>query len=476
MLQTALRVIDWFIPERAKRSKSDLGRARTFVFTHLVGPVSGAAIVPFLLLADPDPGVLVVVIAAGISLFLLLPFVLRATGDLRLVSVISVETLIAVTLFGAYFYGGVSSPFLPWLLIALVNGLFYLSDRPVHVLALFSLNLVAFLAIWYAFGALPERVPMERMSLVGLASVASATLYMAWVAIYYGLLLTSESALQREFLRHRNTAERLRQAKDKAEKANRDKSIFLAKMSHELRTPLNAVIGYSEILLEECDPSMDARRHRELGRINAAGKHLLSLVADVLDMSKIENDALRLNVDQFDVRRLIDDVVATSQPLIECHANEFVVCVNPNIGSMRSDETKLRQAVLNLVSNAAKFTRRGLVTLSARRYQAANCHWIEIEVRDTGIGIAEGDMKALFQDYRQLPAATNRGWEGTGLGLALSQRLCALMGGGISVDSELGHGACFTIRVPADATVPNAEAFSANTDPKDHVVDELAEA
>ncbi len=475
MLQATLRVIDWFIPERARRSKSDLGRARTFVFTHFVGPVSGATIVPFLLLADPDPGMLIVVIATGISLFPLLPFVLRATGDLRLVSVISVETLLAVTLFGAYFYGGVSSPFLPWLLIALVNGLFYLSDRPFHVLAIFSINFVAFLAIWYAFGTLPERVPMERMSLVGLASVASATLYMAWVAIYYGMLLTSESALQREFLRHRNTAERLRQAKDKAEKANRDKSIFLAKMSHELRTPLNAVIGYSDILLEECDPS-DARRHRELGRINAAGKHLLSLVADVLDMSKIDNNALRLNVDRFDVQRLIDDVVATSQPLIECHANEFIVRVNPNIGSMRSDETKLRQAVLNLVSNAAKFTRRGLVTLSARRYQAASCHWIEIEVRDTGIGIDEGDMKTLFQDYRQLPAATNRGREGTGLGLALSQRLCALMGGGISVDSELGHGASFTIRVPADATVPNAEAFSADSNPKDHVVDDLAEA
>jgi signal transduction histidine kinase len=462
MLQTALRVIDWFIPERAKRSKSDLGRARTFVFTHLVGPLTGATIVAFLALADPDPGLLIVGIAAGISMFPLLTLVLRMTGDLRLVSVISVETLIAVTLFGAYFYGGVSSPFLPWLLIALVNGLFYLSDRPLRVLAIFAGNFAVFLAVWYAFGPLPERVPMERMSLVGLASVASATLYMAWVAIYYGLLLTSESALQREFLRHRNTAERLRQAKDKAEKANRDKSIFLAKMSHELRTPLNAVIGYSDILKEECDAAADPRRYRELERINAAGKHLLSLVADVLDMSKIETDALQLKIEPFDVQRLIADIVATAQPLLECHANELEIRVDPQIGAMRSDETKLRQAVLNLMSNAAKFTRRGVVALSARRYVAADCDWIEVEVRDSGVGIAEADMKTLFQDYRQLPGGSNQGRQGTGLGLALSQRLCALMGGGISVDSELGHGACFTIRVPAEAVPPTSEKYSAD--------------
>jgi signal transduction histidine kinase len=474
MLQTALRVIDWFIPERAKRSKSDLGRARTFVFTHLVGPASGMMIVVFLTLADPDPGLRIAVIAGGISLFPALALVLRATGDLRLVSAISVETLIAVTLFGAYFYGGVSSPFLPWLLIALVNGLFYLSDRPLRVLAIFAANFAVFLAVWYAFGPLPERVPMERMSLVGLASVASATLYMAWVAIYYGLLLTSESALQREFLRHRNTAERLLHAKDKAEKANRDKSIFLAKMSHELRTPLNAVIGYSDILMEECDAASDARRHRELARINAAGKHLLSLVADVLDMSKIESDALQLKIEEFDVQKLIGDVVATSQPLLECYGNELIVRADPQIGAMRSDETKLRQATLNLMSNAAKFTRRGIVTLSARRYQAAACHWIEIEVRDTGIGIAQDDMTTLFQDYRQLPTGSNRGREGTGLGLALSQRLCALMGGGISVDSELGHGACFTIRVPANAVLPTIETLS--TDREDRIVDELAAA
>jgi signal transduction histidine kinase len=457
MLGTALRVIDWFIPERAKRTKSDLGRARTFVFTHLIGPVTGQSIAAFLLLADPSPDSHIAVIAGGIGLFAFLPFVLKLTGSLRLVAVISVETLIAVTLFGAYFYGGVSSPFLPWLLIALLNGLFYLSDRPFSVLGIFAVNFACFLAFWMVTGALPDRVPMERMSVVGLVSVASATLYMAWVAIYYGLLLASESALQREVLRHRNTAERLLAAKDKAEKANKDKSIFLAKMSHELRTPLNAVIGYSEILLEDCEPSADAQRYKDLGRINAAGKHLLSLVADVLDISRIEANALHLNVERFNLPRLIESVAATSQVLLERNHNQLVLNVDPDIGIMQSDETKLRQALLNLMSNSAKFTKHGVVTLSARRYRVGGGDWVEIAVGDTGIGIAAEDLKTLFQDFHQIRGASTRSGEGTGLGLALTQRLCALMGGGISVDSELGHGACFTIRVPERLSVTPAQ-------------------
>jgi signal transduction histidine kinase len=457
MLGTALRVIDWFIPERAKRTKSDLGRARTFVFTHLIGPVTGQSIAAFLLLADPSPDSHIAVIAGGIGLFAFLPFVLKLTGSLRLVAVISVETLIAVTLFGAYFYGGVSSPFLPWLLIALLNGLFYLSDRPFSVLGIFAVNFACFLAFWMVTSALPDRVPMERMSVVGLVSVASATLYMAWVAIYYGLLLASESALQREVLRHRNTAERLLAAKDKAEKANKDKSIFLAKMSHELRTPLNAVIGYSEILLEDCEPGADAQRYKDLGRINAAGKHLLSLVADVLDISRIEANALHLNVERFNLPRLIESVAATSQVLLERNHNQLVLNVDPAIGIMQSDETKLRQALLNLMSNSAKFTTHGVVTLSARRYRVSGGDWVEIAVGDTGIGIAAEDLKTLFQDFHQIRGASNRSGEGTGLGLALTQRLCALMGGGISVDSELGHGACFTIRVPERLSVAPAQ-------------------
>jgi len=449
MLAKGLKIVDWFIPERSRRSKSDLGRARTFVFTHLVGPGSGASIVAFLFMADPSPGLHVPLIAVGIASFWLLLPVLRATGNLRLVAIISVQTLIAVTLFGVYNYGGVSSPFLAWLLIALANGFFYLSDRPLSVLAIFVLNVAAFIAIWWATGNLPNRVPMEQMSNVGIVSVTSATLYMAWLAIYYGRLLTSESALEREAQRHRQTAERLAEARDKAEKASREKSIFLAKMSHELRTPLNAVIGYSEILQEDADLAGDARRAKDLSRITTAGKHLLSLVTDILDISRIEADQMELQIGDFAVTRLIEDVAATAAPLVKANGNKLVTCVDPNVGRMISDQLRLRQAAINLMSNAAKFTSNGLIELSARRLRVESGDWIEIEVRDTGIGIARDDLKTIFQDYKQVNSVEARKRKGTGLGLALSQKLCMMMGGSIFADSELGLGARFTIRVPA---------------------------
>ena len=449
MLSIAVRSIDWFIPEQCRHSKSDLGRARTFVFTHIVGPTSGASIIPFLFMADPSPGIHVPVIAGGIAIFWLLPFLLRWTGNLRLVAAISMQALIGVTLYGVYNYGGVSSPFLPWLLIALANGFFYLSDSPASVLVDFVLSVAAYVAIWWVNGDLPTRVPMEQLSEVGIVSVASATLYMAGLAIYYGLLLTSESALEREVQRHRQTAARLAEAKEKAEKASRDKSIFLAKMSHELRTPLNAVIGYSEILQEDADMADHAQRAKDLSRISAAGKHLLSLVTDILDITRIESNEMELQIAAFDVRRLIEDVAATSGQLVEANGNQLVVRVDPNVGRMTSDELRLRQAALNLMSNAAKFTSRGVVSLSARRFQAEAGDWIEIAVRDTGIGIAPDDLATLFQDFKQVNSREARKSKGTGLGLALSQKLCAMMGGAIFADSELGHGACFTIRVPA---------------------------
>ena len=464
-------MFDWFIPERSRRTRSDLGRARTFVFTHTVGPASGASIVAFLFAADPAPGWHVPLIAAGIAAFWALPLLLRWTGNLRLAAFLSVQILIAVTLFGAYNYGGVSSPFLPWLLIALANGFFYLSDSPLLVLVTFVANVAAFVSVWWGMGDLPERVAMARMSDVGLVSVVSATLYMAWLAVYYGRLLTSESILEREVKRHRQTSERLAEARDKAEKASRDKSVFLAKMSHELRTPLNAVIGYSEILQEDACSAADAQRAADLSRINAAGRHLLGLVADILDITRIESNELELEISTFDVKRLIDDVAATAAPLMEANGNEFVVRVAPDLGNMTSDELRLRQVVLNLLSNAAKFTSRGLVTLSALRLRTPTGDWIEIEVRDTGIGIAAEDLKSLFQIFEQVNSRPTRRSKGTGLGLAISQSLCSMMGGAIFAESELGHGACFTVRAPAtretasdsqsSERIPRAPVFAA---------------
>jgi signal transduction histidine kinase len=449
MVSAVLAFIDWFVPERSRRTKSDLGRARTFVFTHLVGPASGASIVVFLLMADPSPGLHVPLIASGIAAFWILPLLLRWTGNLRLVAVVSVQTLIAVTLFGVYNYGGVSSPFSPWLLIALANGFFYLSDRPMSVLATFVLNVAVFVGIWLVLGELPSRVPMAQLSSVGIVSVVSATLYMAWLAIYYGQLLTSESALELEVQRHRLTAEMLIGARDNAEKASREKSVFLAKMSHELRTPLNAVIGYSEILQEDADIASDGERACDLSRINAAGKHLLSLVTDIFDLTRIESSAVELNVTSFAGAGLIQDVVATGKPLVASNHNTLEVRIDPNLGTITSDELRLRQAALNLISNAAKFTSNGLVTLSARRLHVDSGDWIEIEVRDTGIGIAAKDLTRIFNDFSQVNSRESRKSKGTGLGLALSQKLCGVMGGGIFAESEIGHGACFTIRVPA---------------------------
>jgi signal transduction histidine kinase len=270
------------------------------------------------------------------------------------------------------------------------------------------------------------------------------------MAIYYANMIAMKSDLEREAERHRETAVRLRAAKDLADEANRAKSIFLAKMSHELRTPLNAVIGYSEILLDDVEfDGKNSAKKADLERINSAGKHLLSLVTDVLDLSKIESNHIDLKIEEFNLSDMLQEVVATVQPMVAEKKNKLIVKCPPNLGVVSTDQTKLRQATLNLLSNAAKFTDEGTITLSVQRRKRQAADWIEIQVQDTGIGIAESEMGRLFQNFGQASRSTSSRYGGTGLGLALSQKLCALMGGGISANSELSQGSCFTIRVLA---------------------------
>jgi len=283
------------------------------------------------------------------------------------------------------------------------------------------------------------------------------------MAIYYANVVTSQSVLVREAERHRETAARMRRAMEDAERANGAKSIFLAKMSHQLRTPLNAVIGYSEILLEDAELKRDNAQIEDLRRINAAGKHLLSLVTQVLDLSKIEADKTELVVEPFDVASFIDDVVATSRSLVVANHNEFMVERSSDLGIMISDATKLRQSVLNLLSNAGKFTKDGRVTLNVARERGTTGDWMRICIEDNGIGITPDNLQKLFKDFNQAEASTATKYGGTGLGLALSQSLCRMMGGAITVESTYGRGSRFIIRVPAYIEDEEASQRKRNT-------------
>ncbi len=237
-------------------------------------------------------------------------------------------------------------------------------------------------------------------------------------------------------------------AKEVAEQANRTKSTFLANMSHELRTPLNAIIGYSEMLEEEAQERGMDELAPDLGKIHAAGKHLLTLINDVLDLSKIEAGKMELFLEDFEIRGLVLDVESTIRPLVEKNRNLLEVSCPAEIGLIHADLTRVRQILYNLLSNAAKFTQEGTVALRVHAVRIQGEPWIEFAVADTGIGLAPDQQRRLFQSFSQADPSTSRKYGGTGLGLVISRRFAQMMGGDIHLHSELGRGSTFTVRLP----------------------------
>jgi signal transduction histidine kinase/CheY-like chemotaxis protein len=272
-------------------------------------------------------------------------------------------------------------------------------------------------------------------------------------------LQTSTHELEVEIVHRKRTQEELLSAKQAAEQANRAKSAFLANMSHELRTPLNAIIGYSEMLEEEVQDSGKIANVHDLRKIQAAGKHLLSLINDVLDLSKIEAGKMELHLETFEVREMIEELVTTLNPAISKNANTFNLCMPENVGAMRADVTKVRQILLNLLSNACKFTDHGTISLEVDRSAVAGQDCIQFQVRDTGIGISPEQQENLFQEFAQADVSIGRKYGGTGLGLAISHRLVHLMKGHITVESTPGEGSLFTVELPADVGVKQPEIF-----------------
>ena len=233
-----------------------------------------------------------------------------------------------------------------------------------------------------------------------------------------------------------------------AKEANKAKSAFLAKMSHELRTPMNAIIGYSEILLEDADDTGDRATADDLRKILSAARHLLGLINDVLDLSKIEAGRMDLYIEPFDPVTMVREVASTIQPLMEKNHNQLAVDCAAALGSMSADMTKLRQVLFNLLSNAAKFTTNGTITLGARRFTRER-DWLEFKVSDTGIGMTPEQLGKLFEAFTQADASTAAKYGGTGLGLAISRLFARMMGGDVTVESEAGKGTTFTALVPA---------------------------
>ncbi|HEX2059419.1 MAG TPA: response regulator, partial [Thermoanaerobaculia bacterium] len=247
----------------------------------------------------------------------------------------------------------------------------------------------------------------------------------------------------------RRTEAEVAKARDAAETANRTKSLFLANMSHELRTPLNAIVGYSEMLQEEA-----AERHlqdfsSDLQKISSSGRHLLGLINDILDLSKIEAGKMELSLEMFDIATLIGEVASTIGIQAAKNGNTLEISHAPDIGVMRGDLSKVRQGLFNLVSNAAKFTHDGQISVVAERQIMDGGEWIWFRVSDTGIGLGAEQIVRLFQPFTQADASTTRRFGGTGLGLALTRRFCQMMSGDVTVQSVPGEGSVFTIKLPA---------------------------
>ncbi|MBL9173936.1 MAG: response regulator [Verrucomicrobiales bacterium] len=284
-----------------------------------------------------------------------------------------------------------------------------------------------------------------------------------------GTLIESFNGMLGQIEKHerllREVNQQLAESQQKAMAATLAKSQFLANMSHELRTPLNAIIGYSELLCEEMEEEGQNRIAADLQKIHAAARHQLGLINDILDLSKIEAGKMTLFLETFDAGRMVEEVISTIRPMTAKSGNQLEVACPADIGSIRADQTKVRQILFNLLSNANKFTEAGLIRLEVERSRAQSDPAGEpdeliLRVTDRGIGMTPEQIGRLFRPFTQAEASTTRRYGGTGLGLSISRSFCEMMGGQLSVVSELGKGSTFTVRIPTEVREPAPESKS----------------
>ena len=445
------RLVNYFIPPEIAAERAARNRAHMFLVSHILGPFLGNVVVIALYFFVPDQEFEVAVLFVSITSFWIYPFALRMGVPYNPLALVSVQNLIFCILWSCYFYGGVTSPTLPWVLTIPLLAFFYLGSAVrlrLIVLVMFAANLVVFSLLYSSGYGIKHALPTAAMQGLGLVSIIAASIYVAMMALYYAKVLASQTELEAEMREHRATASMLRQATQEAERANAAKGDFLAGMSHELRTPLNAVIGYSQILLEDAEREDNAQDIADLNKIHDAGQHLLTLVNEILELSKIEAGRLELHRETTDMAELIADIARRIEPAAAKNGNRMSCTIGNDLGIAMCDSARFRNMVGQLLDNAAKFTQNGEIRLVAAREASPQGDELVIHVVDTGIGIAADKISGLFEKFTVAEDFSTSKYGGTGLGLALSRRLCNLMGGDILVESDLGKGSRFTIRMP----------------------------
>jgi signal transduction histidine kinase len=460
------RLVNYFIPPAIAADRDARNRAHVFLVSHILGPFIGSVVPIALYVLDPSPEYEVAVLAISITAFWIFPFLLRAGAPYNPLALVSIQNLIFCILWSCYFYGGVTSPTLAWVLVIPLLAFFYLGSSKslrLIVMAMFAANVTIF-GTFYVYGYhFKSDLPVAAMQGLGLVSTIAAALYVAMMALYYAKIQASQIELESEMRQHMATAAALRQATEDAERAGAAKAEFLAKMSHELRTPLNAVIGYSQILLEDAEDEGDSESIADLNKIHSAGQHLLKLVNEILDLSKIEAGKMELDLEETDITALLSDIVDAVKPAASNNGNEVFCSLDPDLGTALCDPTKFRNMAGQLLDNAAKFTQHGRVELVAERQCDGTRDDLVVHVIDTGIGIAPDQITHLFEKFAVADDSSTSKYGGTGLGLALSQKLCKLMGGEVSVESNLGEGSRFTIRMPLVTGRRRGDAFRSAT-------------
>jgi signal transduction histidine kinase len=460
------RLVNYFIPADIAADRDARNRAHVFLVSHILGPFIGNTVPLALYVVDPAPGYEVAVLAVSITSFWIFPFVLRAGAPYNPLALVSIQNLTFCILWSCYFYGGVTSPTLPWVLVIPLLAFFYLGSSKtlrLIVMIMFAVNLAIF-STFYVYGySIKNDLPVAAMQGLGLVSTIAASLYVAMMALYYAKIQASQTELESEMREHMATASALRLATQQAERAGAAKAEFLAKMSHELRTPLNAVIGYSQILLEDAEDEGDSESIADLNKIHAAGQHLLKLVNEVLDLSKIEAGKMELDLDEADLAALLAEIVEAATAAAAKNGNAMSCRLGPDLGTALCDASKFRNMTGQLVDNAIKFTQNGRIEIVAERKLNGPDDNLVVQIIDTGIGIAADQITNLFEKFTVADDSSTSKYGGTGLGLALSQKLCRLMGGEISVESEVGRGSRFTIRMPLLSGRRKGDAFAAAT-------------